>query len=93
MSKIRIGDRAIIIKSKSGNEGKIVLVVSYFDPLVMTYEGFSVNKNCTLIIESLGSPLQREAPLPPSMKGPIDPTWLRKLPKIDEPDLNLEYKA
>jgi len=90
--KIGIGDKCIIIKSNAGNEGKIVLVIDYFDPTTSTFDGFKVLKQCTLVVSSLGSPLK-------SIKGKItqtgvfDPSSLRKLPTVDEPDLSLKVEA
>ena len=92
IEKIDIGDKCIIIKSSAGNEGKIVIITDYFDPVTTKWDGFSVLKDCTLIANSLGSPL-RSIKGKLSQTGVFNPAHLRKLPKVDEPDLSLKVEA
>jgi hypothetical protein len=87
--KLEIGDRAIIVKSVSGNEGRICQVTDYFNPITTTYMGRRINLECTVIITSLGSPLISKH-VGSAMTGPMCPRWLRKLPTVDEPELQLE---
>lgn len=90
-NKIKIGDRCIIIKSKAGNEGRIVEVIDYFNPYTTKFDGRTINKDCTLIITSIGTPLNvyKSKSL---MTGPMIPDWLRKLPDVTEPEKQLEIQ-
>jgi len=90
--KIVIGDKCIIIKSLAGNEGKIVLVTGYFNPALVKWDGCSVHEADTILATSLGSPL-RSIKGKLSQTGVFNPANLRKLPKVDEPDLSLKVEA
>jgi hypothetical protein len=90
--KLDIGDRVIIVRSCSGNEGRICEVIDTFDPRNL-YDGKKVAADCTVIIKSMGSPLNKisanNSIRGVSMIGPICPAWLKKLPTVKEPDLEL----
>ena len=85
MDKFEIGDKAIVIKSFAGNEGKIVQVIGFYHELDFMY-GIDW-PDADLIVISLGSPFQFDK-LSFSIT-PAIPANLKKLPKVkDEEELS-----
>lgn len=80
--KFMIGDKAIIIKSYSGNEGKIVEVIGYYNQMDFMY---GLNwPDADIIIQSLGFPFNVNDRQSNVSIAPIESINLRKLPKVDE---------
>lgn len=97
MTYCKLGDRAIIIHSAAGNEGKIVKVVFNlgYHTDMFKYQGRYI---CYLPasgqmweVESEGFPL-RSTIGPPSQSGPLPDVWLRPLPKVGEEEKESEVK-
>jgi len=95
MTYCKLGDRAIIIHSAAGNEGKIVKVIHDlgYHTDVFKYQGALI---CYLPafgqmweVESEGFPLRSNVGTP-SQCGPLPDVWLRPLPKVNE---SLEREA
>jgi len=78
MNKFEIGDKAIVIKSFAGNEGKIVEVIGFYNEMDFMY-GIDWPE-ADLIVQSLGAPFQFDT-LSFSITPAIS-TNLKKLPKI-----------
>lgn len=94
---LEIGDRCIVIRSVSGDEGALVEVVGFIPAPPgggdIQYEGSLWDASYNVVVEALGSPLHsvniftgrrythRSRPYPEE--------WLRKLPdvKAEEPEL------
>ena len=85
MDKFEIGDKAIVIKSFAGNEGKIVQVIGFYQEMDFMY-GIDW-PDADLIVTSLGAPFQFDK-LSFSITPGISAN-LKKLPKIkDEKELS-----
>jgi hypothetical protein len=84
MDKFEIGDKAIVIKSFAGNEGKIVEVVGFYQEMDFMYARDWPEADLTVL--SLGAPFQFGTfsfPIAPAIS-----TNLKKLPKVkDEEEL------
>lgn len=89
MSKLKIGDKAIFIKSNAGNEGKIVVVIGFM-PEDSIFDGRKWVSDCDLIVESLGSPFYScgvefsDSRNVYGMTIPAVSSWLRKLPELNQ---------
>ena len=82
------GDKCIIIRSFSGDEGKLVIVEGPFNPETEFYEGFIWERKCDVLIRSLGSCLHSLDAISQRLTlhaaRPYRSGWLRKLPSAGE---------
>jgi len=91
---VRLGDRAIIIKSEAGNEGKIVHVlrrIGYVPKEPFLYYGhvayFEATGDTLWEIESEGLPfafVDHDGTRGTRLVIPFPDSWLRPLPKMPE---------
>lgn len=94
MTYCKLGDRATIVHSAAGNEGKIVRIVASCasqgrEPLIyngIRYYYAAAGPGARMwIIESEGSPF-RGIRCGPVMTCPFPDSWLRPLPKLSAPE-------
>jgi hypothetical protein len=80
MDKFEIGDKAIVIRSFAGNEGKIVEVLGFYNEMDFMYS--KLWPEADLIVQSLGAPFNFD-----TISFSITPAIssnLKKLPKIKD---------
>ena len=79
----KIGDYAFICVSKCGNEGKLVKIIGYFDPLTETFNDYSFAESPELTLMAEGvdtflSLVYKGEPHLGSFRHPMDPACLVK---------------
>jgi len=91
---IRPGDRCIIIKSNCGDEGKIVVVDRNFNPSDETFDNCCWDFACDVLVTSCGSYLRSWSNADPTpmlhRTRPYRSDWLRKIPEVHDPELQLK---
>lgn len=89
MSNVKPGDRAIVIKSESGNLGKIVLVIEKYDGRGMPPDNlpYLVAKHeLNWIVESLGAPFNIRNTLTPLGVAGVGVCADGQLRRLDPPE-------
>jgi hypothetical protein len=92
MTYCKLGDRAIIVHSNAGNEGKVVKIVGdlgyhFKEPFMYAGKKHSYYPVTGKMweVRSEGFPLKNNCG-PSRSTGPIPDAWLRPLPKLSVPE-------
>lgn len=85
---MKIGDKVICIRSRSGNEGRLGVVHSFFEEGEVAWGCTTRAPRAGMMVTSLGGPLRADRFLRQTTPVPVS-SW-RKLPELPEEEKYLE---